>query len=73
MEKKAPNGTIDRQVGFLGGRIDGLTASVQELNKRFEEHLKDHRGLWLWIVPTLFSAAVLILLIIQTLGGCGDG
>lgn len=68
MEKKAPNGTVDRQVGFLAGRIDGLTEAVQALSGRFDQHLREHRATWLWIVPTIISAATLIVLIITLLG-----
>lgn len=68
MEKKAPNGTVDRQVGFLAGRIDGLTGAVQDLSKRFDEHLKEHRATWLWIIPTLLSLATLIVLLVGLWG-----
>lgn len=68
MEKKPPNGAIDRQVGFLAGRIDGLTESVQGLSKRFDEHLKEHRATWLWIIPTLLSFATLIVLLVMYWG-----
>ena len=66
METKPPNGSTDRQVGFLAGRIDGLTTAINALSGRFDEHLKEHRATWLWIIPTLFSGAVLVLLLVQT-------
>jgi hypothetical protein len=71
MEKQPPEGTIERQVGFLAGRIDGLTDAVKALSGRFDEHLKEHRATWLWIVPTVISLATLIVLIIALWGDRG--
>lgn len=68
MEKQAPEGTVERQVGFLAGRIDGLTDAVKALSGRFDEHLKEHRQTWLWIVPTILSLATLIMLIVHEYG-----
>lgn len=73
MEKKPPEGPVERQVGFLAGRIDGLTTAVQQLSVRFDEHLKEHRATWLWIIPTILSLATLIVLIvINTRAPCGN-
>lgn len=62
MEKQAPEGPVERQVGFLAGRIDGLTDAVKALSGRFDEHLKEHRATWLWIFPTLLSLGTLIFM-----------
>jgi len=68
METKPPNGSVDRQVGFLAGRIDGLTAAVKDLSSRFDEHIKEHRASWGWIVPALISLATLIVLMVHYAG-----
>lgn len=65
MENKPPNGTVERQVGFLAGRIDGLTDAVKQLSDRFDEHLKEHRRSWAWIFPTVISLATLIVLVLH--------
>lgn len=65
MEKKPPNGTVERQVGFLAGRIDGLIEAVNNLSGRFDEHVAEHRRSWAWIFPTVISLATLIVLVLH--------
>lgn len=69
VERKAPNGSTERQVGFLAGRIDGLTAAINDLSKRFDEHIREHHRSWSWIAPTLVSLATLVVLIVYYFRG----
>jgi hypothetical protein len=68
MEKKPPNGSTDRQIGFMAGQIKGMAEAVNNLSNRFDEHLKEHRTNWLWLFPTLISLATLVVLILTLTG-----
>lgn len=65
MEKQPPEGPVLQQVGFLAGRIDGLTDAVKALTGRFDDHLKEHRANWFGMVTAILSLATLIVLIVH--------
>lgn len=68
MAKEQDRSSTERQVGEIVGTLNSLIASVNALSRRFEEHLKEHRQTWLWIVPTILSLATLIMLIVHEYG-----
>lgn len=64
MSKEQSGVSINHQVGVIVGTIDALKTSVDRLATQFDDHLKEHRATWLWIIPTLLSLATLIVVIV---------
>jgi len=65
MPENLDNNGIELKLGVVIGQQREVKEAVQALSKRFEEHLKEHRSTWLWVIPTIISLATLTVLIVS--------
>jgi len=68
MEGNSPKGSTNHQLGRVVGSLEGLIKAVDALSLRFEDHLKDHKQTWYWVIPTLISLATLAMLVFHNTG-----
>jgi len=65
MAKERIETTTEHQIGIIIGTINGMKDSIKHLSDQFDEHLKEHRRQWLWIIPTGISLATLAVLVVS--------
>jgi len=61
------NNGIELKLGVVIGQQREVKDALQGLSKRFEEHLKEHRSSWLWVIPTILSLGIFIVMLLQYL------